>query len=327
MSDFTPEEISGVYLLISTVISDKAEEGRRGYRFALQQWCEFLGAQWGTDEAISLMLSATKSDGLSFKNWLHEQPGIPERGTKKATPAAPATVRKKLAMLRKIYGELQAEGVAPKNPFFSIPLPSINKVKRPINMLPFDKAMELISAPGNADDRGIRDSAILAVLYGGGLRVGEVADLKIEDVRESQSGILSLYLDETKGKTIDDHALPDWAAEKVAQWTACRLMRGARNWDPLFTSFTPRGQRHTNRRMASGSVFRLHREYLGKVGLNPVQYSPHSGRVTSITKLLTDGHAHRDVKQFSRHKSIQMVDHYDRNYVSKERSLAIGLAY
>jgi integrase len=62
------------------------------------------------------------------------------------------------------------------------------------------------------------------------------------------------------------------------------------------------------------------------VGAGP-HVTPHSARATAITKLLTDGIPHREVQAFSRHASIQMVEHYDKRRFDVERSPAKGLEF
>jgi integrase len=55
--------------------------------------------------------------------------------------------------------------------------------------------------------------------------------------------------------------------------------------------------------------------------------TPHSARATAITKLLADGIPHREVQEFSRHSSIQMVEWYDKRRFSVEQSPAKELSY
>ena len=55
--------------------------------------------------------------------------------------------------------------------------------------------------------------------------------------------------------------------------------------------------------------------------------SPHSARATAITKLLSDGFSHREVQEFSRHASIQMVEVYDKRRISIDDNPASDLDY
>ncbi len=55
--------------------------------------------------------------------------------------------------------------------------------------------------------------------------------------------------------------------------------------------------------------------------------SPHSARATAITKLLDSGFSHRDVQEFSRHASVQMVEIYDKRRLQVDESPAKKLEF
>jgi integrase len=55
--------------------------------------------------------------------------------------------------------------------------------------------------------------------------------------------------------------------------------------------------------------------------------SPTCARATAITKLLADGIPHRQVQEFSRHASIQMVEWYDKRRFSVDENVGVGFEY
>ena len=101
----------------------------------------------------------------------------------------PSTVGRKLAALRTFFRFLVREGRAPLDPTGGIPTP--RTPKRLPHPLPVDDCVTLIeSEPSEAGaekaadpgEKPLRDRAVVELLYGGGLRVGELVSLDVRDV-------------------------------------------------------------------------------------------------------------------------------------------------
>jgi integrase len=73
-------------------------------------------------------------------------------------------------------------------------------------------------------------------------------------------------------------------------------------------------------------LYRLFKHYCEKAGATQF-LTPHSARATAITKLLADGIPHREVQEFSRHSSIQMVELYDKRRLTVEENPGKELDY
>ena len=100
----------------------------------------------------------------------------------------PSTLGRKLAALRSFFRFLVGEGVCPFDPSDGIPAPRApRRLPRP---LPVDDCVALVetaprsrnSGETNATLREARDRALVELLYGAGLRVGELASLDVRDV-------------------------------------------------------------------------------------------------------------------------------------------------
>jgi integrase len=97
--------------------------------------------------------------------------------------------------------------------------------------------------------------------------------------------------------------------------------------DYLFIGFTGKGgQTITTKPMSDTGLYLLFKQYCMAAGAG-MHATPHSARATAITKLLADGIPHREVQEFSRHSSIQMVEWYDKRRFSVEESPAKELSY
>lgn len=199
--------------------------------------------------------------------------------------------------------------------------------KRPTEMVDFKLVKEIIELPDPSTPKGLRDRAILAVMFGGGLRRSEIINLRIGDIKKSPKGTLFLFLRATKAKKDARQGLPTWAEERLKDLLRARISAGATPTDYLFTGFTGQaGVSESNRPISGSGVYQLFRHYCAQAGANP-NCTPHSARATAITKLLTQGLSHRHVKEFSRHASVQMVEVYDKRRISVDESPARDLEF
>ncbi|MBR5741190.1 MAG: tyrosine-type recombinase/integrase, partial [Firmicutes bacterium] len=90
-----------------------------------------------------------------------------------------STVNRRLASIRSYFAFLTSEGFVKENPCTGVKAPRIEK--RSVDYLTIAEVDELLSKP---DDTvlGLRDRALLELLYGAGLRASEVAAANVEDV-------------------------------------------------------------------------------------------------------------------------------------------------
>lgn len=345
-------DIERVWLRITAFLSLKAPGTRVTYTGIIHEWCRFLGAEPGTPKAAALIVQATDLHAIAYRKFLETQPGErsrlasatnreravivdnPRRRSKKEgldSTQSNATIHKKFAALRRIYRVLVASNVGIReNPFEADKVPPPPKDagrKRPTEMIDFALVMEVIESPKLDTPKGVRDSAILAVLFGGGLRRSELVSLRVGDVRRTPAGTTFLYLRHTKARRDAEQALPAWAAEKLWNLVAQRKTEGAAEADYVFVGYTGRaGMKATHKQMSDTGVYLLFKQYCMAAGAG-VFVTPHSARATAITKLLSDGVSHREVQEFSRHSSIQMVEWYDKRRFDIEKNPAKDLGY
>lgn len=346
-----------VWLRISAFLSLKSPATRVTYSGIITEWCDFLGAKAGSSEAAQRLIAATDLHAIAYRKFLEQRPGEKPRfhrsygqgATKTREVAAPtnngrgrkkdgleatqsnATIHKKFAALRRIYRVLVASNVGlSENPFEVDKVPPPPKDagrKRPTQMIDFNLVMDIITSPDPSSPKGRRDQAILAVLFGGGIRRSELVTLRLGDVRRTSSGTTFLYLRHTKAKRDAEQALPAWAAEPLWDLIKDRKKEGASDGDFIFLGFTGRaGQKISDKPISDTGVYLLFKQYCLAAGAGQFA-TPHSARATAITKLLADGIPHREVQEFSRHASIQMVEWYDKRRFDVEQSPARGLSY
>jgi integrase len=126
---------------------------------------------------------------------------------------------------------------------------------------------------------------------------------------------------------VAEQAVPKWAANHLWSLIEERKKEGAKDADYVFLGYTGRGgQTRSDKPISDTGVYLLFKHYCQVVGVG-THATPHSARATAITKLLADGIPHRQVQEFSRHASIQMVEWYDKRRFSVDENVGVGLEY
>jgi integrase/recombinase XerD len=345
------------WIRLEAFLSTRAPNTQITYRGILREWCEFLGAIPETESGTKKILAATDLHALSYRKWLFSRPGQRARmassssSHSKRTKALSAevnrkdrekksgleqtqtnaTVWKKLAALRRLYRVLVAAELISGNPFDTdkvAPPPKDSGRKRPTEMVPFELVREILSLPDTSTEKGLRDKALLSILFGAGLRRSEAASIRIGDLKKSSGGTSYVLLRATKAKKDQQAALPDWVSAVLFAYVAIRKQdHKAKDGDFLFCAYVGQaGKTAVNRPISHSGIYKLFKEYALRAGVSAV-VSPHSARATAITKLLDDGLSHRFVQEFSRHASIQMVEVYDKRRIGIDSSPAKNLKF
>lgn len=109
-----------------------------------------------------------------------------------------ATISRTLAAIRAFYQYLLKENKLTENPAKKIALPKIEK-KAP-RILSQEQIVCLLNQPNRKDTKGIRDRAMLELLYATGIRVSELIALKVTDINLQQGYIMCR--DSQKERTI-----------------------------------------------------------------------------------------------------------------------------
>ena len=341
-----------VWVRLSAFLSTRAKNTQETYLGVLKEWCAFLGVEPGTPAASRKLLAASDLHAIAYRAWLKRQPGMRPRMRRSESASkalatevrraekrdglqatqSNATIWKKFAALRRMYRVLIAANLGlAENPFDRDRVPPPSKEsgrKRPTEMLDFEVVREVLELPDARTPKGLRDAAILATLFGGGLRRSEAAGIRVGDVKRSASGTAYVYLRATKARKDAAQALPAWAAKPVLALCAARKREGASDADYLFVSYRGRGGASPapGAPVSHSGIYRLFKQYCMRAGARG-HVSPHSARATAITKLLSDGVPHRLVQEFSRHSSVQMVEVYDKRRIGVDENPAVGLDY
>lgn len=312
-----------LYDRIERYLSFMMERGTQtGYRKAIRAWCNFLGAPYGTPKADTLILRATPREAEAFIAYYRTRQGFKPRAAHQSDRVTDATITSYLIGIRSVYGHLARHGLVKFDPFdrAEYRLRPYKNQKRPTLMIPYDKVPAVLKAARKNPRTGIRDAAALALYFGGALRRNEPREILMSDVCESRDGSLIVRLRNTKDGIDTEQIITRELAGYVIEYVRQRYIDGARPDSYLFTAHGREAQISTH------TLYYPWRKAIEAAGLDPKLYSPHSARATVITKALDDGHTHREVMQFSRHKSVKMVERYDKRLGAGKIGAAISFS-
>jgi len=160
---------------------------------------------------------------------------------------------------------------------------------------------------------GRRDAAIIAVLYGGGLRRSEVVKLDRSDY-DRDTG--ELRIRGGKGQRDRTAYVSNGTVDALAEWLEAR----GDDPGPLFWPSAGRGRPHTNGRMTGQAVMLLLRKRAVEAKIAPL--TPRDFRRTFIGDLLDDGADMSTVKDLAGHANVNTTARYDRRGEETKRKAA-----
>ena len=156
------------YTSYMTDIRHKSLNTVESYKRDVTQYISYLDGTGVTD-----ISSTTKTTVLSYLLYLQKE------------GRASSTVSRTLASLRSYYLFMMQNGVVKSNPTSNLEAPHVEK-KIP-KILSGEEVELLLEQPKNCDNKGIRDKAMLELLYATGIRVSELINLDVSDVNVPMS--------------------------------------------------------------------------------------------------------------------------------------------
>jgi integrase/recombinase XerC len=286
----------------------------RAYRSDVKQFCAYLLARESppVDDESSPRRDVTAAwmeppvtpaevIPLHVRGWLaalHESHRVTTQG-------------RKLASLRTFFRFLMREEVLDSDPTAGLPAPKTPR--RPPRPLPVDDCHSLVSAGIQAADsargsrlaelRESRDLALVELLYGTGIRVGELVALDVRDFEASRAQLRVMG----KGRKERVVPLPDLTRQALARWLALRQGPGILA-EPVFISLRERKDARV-RRLGARDVRRILRKRALSAGVLD-HVHPHRLRHSYATHLLDMGADLREIQELLGHSSLSTTQKY-----------------
>lgn len=177
-------------------------------------------------------------------------------------------------------------------------------------VLTVEEIDRLVSVIDYSKPDGHRNRAIIEVLYGSGLRVSELINLKISNIYFAEGYMLV----EGKGNKQRLVPLSDESEKQIKRWNIQRNAGKITKGNEDFLFLNQRGSRLS--RMA---IFKLTKNLAELAGINK-NISPHTFRHSFATHLLENGANLRAIQQLLGHESItttELYTHIDVQYLRK----------
>lgn len=181
-------------------------------------------------------------------------------------------------------------------------LPKVSR--KQVTFLHYDEITRLIEQINCSDETGLRDRAIVELLFSSGLRVSELVNLNRDHINTKRREFM------VRGKGQKDRPVfvSQSAAGHVDEYLAARMD----NLPPLFLSYSTNNISSTTgdyRRLSARSIQRMVSKYARLAGITK-HVSPHTMRHSFATDLLMNGADIRSVQSMLGHSSIATTQVY-----------------
>ncbi|EUJ32907.1 integrase/recombinase XerD [Listeria floridensis FSL S10-1187] len=279
-----------IFLHFLTVERGLASNTLTAYKRDLHFFMLYLKEEEGIDDPAKV----TRQEIVSFMNYARE------------AGKSPRTIARYIASLRSFFHFLLHDGKVAKDPMIQIETPkqrqSLPKV------LNYQDVEKLLDAPDLGTMFGVRDKAMLEVLYATGLRVSELVHLKLDDLH------LNMGFIQTIGKGNKERIIP---LGKTAVAALEGYLESAR---PKFANQKARTDfvflNHHGKGLTRQGFWKNLKQLTMKAGITkPI--TPHTLRHSFATHLLENGADLRSVQELLGHADISTTQIY--THVTKAR--------
>ncbi|KRE88687.1 recombinase XerD [Frateuria sp. Soil773] len=272
----------------------------------------FIERVWSEDGLADRTLEAYRRDLEALSRWLAAR-GRDLRSARRedlsafhgSQPVAVRSMARRQSAFRRYYGFL-----ARNEPGFEDPTLLIERPRMPRGLpkaLAEREIEGLLQAPDTGTVLGLRDRAMLELMYASGLRVSELVELPLAALNARQ-GVLRVT-----GKGGKDRLVPvgELALERIEAYLAGARPALAKGRQPLALFLSNRGAGMTRQ-----MFWTLVKRYALQVGIHPKRISPHVLRHSFATHLLNHGADLRALQMLLGHSALSTTQIY--TLVAKE---------
>lgn len=215
-----------------------------------------------------------------------------------------------LAMITQSYHLIALRGFLKYFSRRDIPSLAPDKIELPkthrkqVTFLHYDEVVRLLEQVDTNEESGLRDRAILELLFSSGLRVSELVNLNRDHINTKRREFM------VRGKGQKDR--PVYISESAADWVEQYLAVRQDTLAPLFISYSKNVEANTSgdyRRLTARSIQRMVSKYARLGGITK-HVSPHTMRHSFATDLLMNGADLRSVQSMLGHSNIATTQIY-----------------
>ena len=219
---------------------------------------------------------------------------------------SPATVSRKIAALRSFYRYMLEEQKIQTDPTTELKPPKVEK-KAP-HILTVDEVDKLLSRPDTTTMKGLRDKAMMELLYATGIRVSELINLQLSDIDIKRCFLICR--EKNKERWIPFGEKTKQALNVYLKHAREVLLKGNDN-EYLFTNCS-------GKPMSRQGFWKVLKGYAAEVGITE-DITPHTLRHSFATHLLQNGADLKSVQEMLGHADISTTALYANLNMNKLR--------
>ena len=251
------------------------------YQRDLEKLADYLSGHFGIDSWGAV----TATDLNSYILYMEDQ------------KYAASSISRSVASIRAFFQYLQKKNITDRNPSDDLKAPRVEK-KMP-DILTVREVELLLSQPNPETGKGMRDRAMLELLYATGIRVSELINLKVSDVNMVMNYIVCV--DRTKERVIPFGNAAKEALESYLT-TARNTFPGADKTDILFTNVS-------GNKMSRQGFWKIVKAYTVSAGIER-DITPHTLRHSFAMHMIENGADLGSVQKMMGHSDISTTQHY-----------------
>lgn len=235
----------------------------------------------------------------------------------------PRTINNRLSAVSSLFTHLIREQIIKINPVIGIKRMKINSKRVEAKVLTPKQVRSMLEAPKTGTLEGIRDKAILHILFFTGCRVSEVCNLKVKDYFEEQG----FYILDFIIKSGIRHKVPIHYELQASLNQYLRLAGHGQDKESYLILPLKNNQITTlkKRKLHRDSINKLWHKYTALCGIDGT--SPHSARATFITEALENNCHIENVQASVGHSHIKTTQMYDKRVKKYKDSASFSVRY
>ena len=220
---------------------------------------------------------------------------------------SPRSINRKISTLKSFYKFLLINDIIDKSPLLKVITPKTSK-RLPIFVGENEMSNLFNEIEFKNDYEGIRDDLIIEFLYGTGIRLAEIVNLKVSSIDVSNSNIKVI------GKRNKERIIPlnNKLKEKVADYLIEREKLSSKETHLFLTKI--------GKKIYPKLVYRVVNYYLGMV-TTVSKKSPHVLRHTFATHMLNNGADLNSIKEILGHANLSATQVYTHNTIEKLKNI------
>lgn len=260
----------------------KAENTLQAYKTDLNDFARYMGKK-GNDD----LTKVTNTDVLGY---LFEM---------KDAGKSQATINRKVASLRNYYNYLiDKKYMSGPNPTKDITMPKVEK--REIIYLTEEEVNRLLESPDDTTS-GIRDRAMLELMYATGMMVNEVTAAKVSDVN-LDLGFITFDGTYGRARVVPIGSYAKKAVKEYILKARPLLLKGGEDHDILFVNYC-------GNRLTRQGLWKILKQYGKRVGLEN-KITPHILRDSFAVHMINNGADLKSLQELMGHEDISATEAY-----------------